>query len=204
MPLDPSLRPADFMRLSNLAQQITIASCILHVFPIATFLCVRRSYPARLPVYFCVASLGLALSLLLGFLFPNACYWQGVGTQFFAVAMVVFWLCVTFNLYRASFNEPVAHLEASFVTLGWLVPVPFTAVPMALELFQTPASRDPWQQCWLRSSHTWAPWVFLFGGMLLASILGLYWFLATLRQVYRYALPQNHVGPGRVVGGRCV
>jgi hypothetical protein len=152
-----------------------------------TFALVKNTYPARLPLYFCIVSFGLDAFLALGFFWPSACFWQGVGTQYCAVSCLVFWLATSYNMYAVALGRPYMHLERMFVALGFGAPVPLTAIPWALNLFQLPTDRDPAVACWLKphEGSRWPAYVFLYAWMTVACLCGLFWWVQTLRQIYR-------------------
>ncbi len=90
-------------------------------------------------------------------------------------------------MYAVAFGRPYMHLERTFVALGFGVPVPLTVIPWALNLFQSSTDRDPAVACWLKphAGSRWPAYAFLYAWMALACLIGLFWWVQTLRQIYR-------------------
>jgi len=135
IPLEAQAKETDFTLLSpphwQLACHILIAlsffSFVLGAFVFFSYLLFKHKFPSRLITYFSLStSLNGCTFLVLSWTEGNVlisttgCITQGIINQFFASSVIIWWFCITINLY-ATFvkNRKIAHYEVYMHIICW-------------------------------------------------------------------------------------
>jgi len=152
------------------------------LFVIATYVCFRREYPARLVIFLSIAIAGEATGWLLsakgddllgGEVVSLWCTSQGFIIQYFSVAILLWWLCITVNLFLQFVKgSRTVHYEPWMHIICWGYPLLTSSVANWYNLFQPV---DLW--CWVgrkdNGAWQWALYYALTG--FICVLGGIFW-----------------------------
>lgn len=143
----------------------------------------KRSFPARQPLFFCAAVLGLVAALLVGLYNPmsdTACEAQAILITYFGNATVLWWLVISHTAYSMVARElsPLAvqdGQERASLVFAWGVPLLLAACARLTGALDTTRSARRWE-CWITELHSRDQWIYLYGEMGAALLAGLLYF----------------------------
>jgi hypothetical protein len=65
-----------------------------------------------------------------------------IAIQYFGIVMIAWWFIISLNVFLLVTNRPYAHLERTYMICGWLLPLLFAIVPLMLNVYQVPVTKD--------------------------------------------------------------
>jgi len=122
---------------------LSVISLILCVFVAITYIVFKNTFPARIILFMsvCVSITHLS-DLAILFEGPKlyndhaACFLQGLVLQFSAVSTVLWWSCITVNLYVSFIlGHPPSDFERSMHLICWPFSLLFTIIPAATKSY---------------------------------------------------------------------
>eukprot|EP00455_Lapot_gusevi_P044721 TRINITY_DN5628_c0_g2_i2.p1 TRINITY_DN5628_c0_g2~~TRINITY_DN5628_c0_g2_i2.p1 ORF type:complete len:417 (+),score=48.49 TRINITY_DN5628_c0_g2_i2:118-1368(+) len=169
-----------------------ISICVLSV-PIATFLFLKRGYPARLPLFYCLSSLGLVVSILIGVYHPSLCWLQAVGIQFFANACVYWWLIISFNFFRVVFHHGCEGFEKYYHISAWGLAAAMTVVAVSGNMMDETPGSNHWE-CWISKDKNYVnQYLFFYGEMAVSCVIGIsLWVKTFIRVIQLHLFNRGH------------
>lgn len=181
----------DFSTVNVIAESMSWASCLSVMVPILTYICfpIKRKFPNRLPLYMCLSCLGLSVTQLVGiYLYATDafCFYQALGTQFFACQMVSWWLIISFNFYYVVCKGRIGDdvkFERMFHIFTCSYSTLLTAIAASLGSFDT--AHDGRWECWISRHSIDLQLSLFYGEMGVACFIGLFFWPASFYRIWQ-------------------
>jgi len=191
----PPVAPPWAEAMKKGANIVSLISIAVVIFPIATYLIFKRQKRTQLPFYMCIASLGLNLSSNMGtYTNDYMCLYEAVGIEFFSMATLLWWLCMSYNFYLVSVKEVtsmrVLRLESRYNIFVWIYSSLLTLIAIATDNLDTVRRANSYV-CWIREDKMGNQWIFFYSHLLVVFVIGLFFWPRSLHRLYHVHVYQE-------------
>jgi len=124
----------------------------------------------------------------------TVCLYEAVGIELFSMAIVLWWLCISYNFYLVSFREYQAmkllQYESRYNMFVWTYSSLLTFICLATDNLDTTRRANSYV-CWIREDYRWNQWIFFYSHLLVVFIIGLWFWPRSLYRLYRVHVYQE-------------